>query len=550
MALLVAVTVVAVRSVSAGASGCSGTGVTLNVAAAPDIAPAVREAANRWMNGSHPEIDGACVRVEVSAAAPAEVANGLAVRAGSPIDVAAKPLPTPSEDTVPAVWIPDSTSWLTRLRGVDQGMFADDAPSVAMSPVVLGMPEPVARAILGGPDKRIDRATLGQLLTAAPDPDPSQPKMTVGLVDPRRDAPSLAGAALMSSIVVGGPSDLLSLAKVFRGVRVEKDQAALAKAFSGTVTAAPLTEQAVLTYDAASPAIPLAAVPVVPSAAAMDYPFATISGKPRAIGRAADMLRAALTGRAYRDVFARNGFREPDGTTVSGFPAGHGASADLVKAPAMDAAATFRDALGTWAAANSPSRVLALLDTSSSMGQSAETGQGAVSRLALLQQAAIGGLALFTDDSQVGMWTYNSSVQPAVPVGPLSTEQRTTLTQALGSIQLGGTNNCGLYDAIYQAYEETMSSYQDDRNSTIVVFTDGSNTKGRSLKELLDGIEQLTDTTKPVNTVLLGIGPQADMSSLNRIAEATGGRAWEVKNPADIGTIFLEALLAGAATRQ
>jgi hypothetical protein len=520
--------------------------VTLRVAAAPDIAPAVREAANRWMNGSHPQINGACVRVEVDAIAPAEMANGLAVRSGSPIDVAAKPVPTPSEDAIPAVWIPDSTSWLTRLRGVDQDMFLDDAPSVAMSPVVLGMPEPVARALLGGPDKKVDRATLGQLLTTQS--ASAKNRLKIGLVDPRRDAPSLAGAALVGSIVVGSPGDVLQLAAVFRGVAVVRDQAALTKAFSGQINAAPLTEQAVLTYDAGSPAIPLAAVPVTPAAPAMDYPFAVLNGKPRAVGRAADMFRAVLTSGAYKEVFARNGFREADGTTVGGFPAGHGVAADAVKAPALDALNTFSEALGIWAAANSPSRVLALIDTTSSMGSFTDTEQGSVSRLALLQQAALGGLSLFTSDSQVGMWTYTSSVQQVVPVAPLGQQQTAALQQALTSLRLNPSNTCGLYDAIFDAYEQTMSTYQSDRNSTIVVFTDGSNNKGgRSLEQLLGQLEQLTDTTKPVNMVLLGIGPEADMASLNKIAESTGGRAWQVKNPAEISSIFLEALLAGAA---
>jgi hypothetical protein len=546
VATLVAITVVAVHAVSAGASGCDGgNGIRLPVSVATDIAPAVREAANRWANSSKPQVNGACISVEITAVAPAQVANLLAVRAGDPIDVAAKPAPSPSERDVPAVWIPDSSAWLSRLRQVDQNLFESESPSIAMSPVVLAMPDPVARAILGGPNKSVDRAALAQMLA-----DPEH-KVTVGVIDPRADAASLAGASMLNDLIVASPADLTDLVGVFRAIVSVKDRAALIKAFSGQIQAAAMTEQAVLDFDATTPPVPLAAVPIVPSPAAMDFPVATITGKSRAVSRAAALFRTAMAGSQFRDIFARNGFREPDGTTVGGFPAGHGAAADAVNAPSLADPATFVQALGVWSAANSPSRVLALIDTTSSMGQGAQTPVGFLSRLELLQRAALAGLDLFTPDSQVGMWTYASQVQPAVPIGTLDQSQVVRLQTELHGLRLSGTNTCGLYEAILSAYQEVKRTYQDDRDSTIVVFTDGRNNKSgsMSLERLLIQLENLTDTTKPVNVILLGIGADADQDSLHRIAEATGGRDWKVQDPRQIGEIFLEALLAGAAAR-
>ena len=74
VAALVALTVVAVRAVAADARGCS-KGVTLSVAAAPDLAPVLREAATRW-TATNPKVNGDCVKVQVTGAEPGSVQIG------------------------------------------------------------------------------------------------------------------------------------------------------------------------------------------------------------------------------------------------------------------------------------------------------------------------------------------------------------------------------------------------------------------------------------------------------------------------------------------
>ena len=56
-------------------------------------------------------------------------------------------------------------------------------------------------------------------------------------------------------------------------------------------------------------------------------------------------------------------------------------------------------------------------------------------------------------------------------------------------------------------------------------------------------LEMATDPTRPVRVVLLGIGPDVVQNELNAIAQRTGGRAFSVQDPRQIGTIFLQALL-------
>jgi len=80
------------------------------------------QAAARWVV-ANPRVSNECVRVQVNPMAPADVANVLAARAGGLINVAAGPVPTPTDAEVPAAWIPDSVSWLGRVQAVNRDAF-------------------------------------------------------------------------------------------------------------------------------------------------------------------------------------------------------------------------------------------------------------------------------------------------------------------------------------------------------------------------------------------------------------------------------------------
>ena len=545
VAALVALTVVAVRAVAADANGCS-KGITLSVAAAPDIAPVVRDAATRWTAGN-PKVNGDCVKVQVSATEPADVANMLAVRAGTRINVAASPVPTPSDADIPSVWIPDSVSWLVRVQSVNKDAFDNDAPSLAVSPVVLAMPEQLARALQGDNPHRLTTADLGALLQKAFKGDKT---IQVGVSEPRRNAVGLAGASLMYDTVVTAPAQLPILVGTYRAVTLSSDAPGELKAFGQGQTVAPLSEQAVLAYDATNPAVPLAAAPLA-TPAALDYPYALVAGKPRAITRAAEQFRQVLLDPRQDDLFAKAGFRLADGSVPQGFPAGHGVTTEPVQATPLADAAKIADVLSIWTASKTPSRVLALADVTSSMAQPMP-GSTTVNRMQVMQGAAVGGLQLFTDDSEVGLWGFAAGIgdggvdyRQLVPLGRLGADQRKKLATTVNAAAPAPTNVCGLYDTVLAAYKVMKDGYQEDHSNTIVVFTDSANSKPGSMPvdQLQLELEKLTDTTKPIRVVLLGIGPDVNIDELTAIAKTTGGKAFKVDNPAEIGTIFLQALL-------
>src|SRR5262249_26443815 len=139
---------------------------------------------------------------------------------------------------------------------------------------------------------------------------------------------------------------------------------------------------------------------------------------------------------------------------------------------------------------------------------------GAASRLDVLRRAATDGLRLFTDDSQVGMWAYSAGpaggkdYREVVPVRELDAAQRNRLNAAVSSAGVAPTDVCGLYETVLAAYKALREGYREGRSNTMVVFTDGSNSKpGMTLEEFDLELERATDPTRPIRIVLLGIGP-------------------------------------------
>jgi Ca-activated chloride channel family protein len=96
------------------------------------------------------QVDGQCVRVKLAIPGSANTADLLAGDPNKPWDGAFDP---------PDIWSPSSSVWVERLRaamaqGATRVRTLAPAESLVTTPVVIGMPEPMARA-LGWPDAAI-----------------------------------------------------------------------------------------------------------------------------------------------------------------------------------------------------------------------------------------------------------------------------------------------------------------------------------------------------------------------------------------------------------
>jgi len=539
-------------------SGCTGS-IKLNVAAATEIAPAVDQAANQWAtNGA--AVNGTCVSVNVTAINPATMAAVIArehqvTLAG--VGTAGATIQPPD------VWIPDSSTWLLRLKSEASGFVPTDGASVALSPVVVAMPEPVAEQAFHWPDKKLGWKDLVAQMTKSN-------TVRTGIVDPNRDAAGLSGLLAMAQAAGTGAAGQAAKVAALRALAAGKSSlrddllqkfphSADANDVASSLSAAPLSEEDVVAYNAEKPAIPLAALYLDPTPPPLDYPYAVLPEVDLPKAAAATGLREVLQKASFKDTLASVGLRGPDGTVGANFARPVGApvpsaaavapgNAGGAAASGLDAA-VINQALGGWSAITLPGRVLAVFDVSGSMLEPVPTAGGA-SRAKVTQAAASQGLALFDDKWAVGVWLFSTELQgkqawkELVPISPL-TSARTQLQASITKIVPKDGGGTGLYDTALAAYKNVQSSWVPGPVNSVILFTDGENQNkdGISRTSLLAQLKKLSDPKRPVRMIIIGIGTEVNRSELESITNATGsGGVFIAPDPAKIGDIFLQAI--------
>src|SRR3954451_24862270 len=119
-----------------GGARCSNP-LRLPMAVAPEMVPAAQATATEWAR-TDVRVGDRCLAVDVTAAESADVATAIAARANGALQGVAGG----EQVKVPNIWVPDSSSWLRRLRAAGPNLVPGEAPSVASSPIVVAMPQP------------------------------------------------------------------------------------------------------------------------------------------------------------------------------------------------------------------------------------------------------------------------------------------------------------------------------------------------------------------------------------------------------------------------
>ncbi|GAA0732278.1 substrate-binding domain-containing protein [Dactylosporangium roseum] len=521
-------------------SGCSGT-VRLSVATSPEIAPAIKDAAARWLK-TEPRVDNECVAVDVTPVASAEVAAAIAGEHGVDIPSLGQ---ADGKTQVPQVWIPDSSMWLQRMRAAREDLVPQATPSLARSPIVLAVPEPTAKSLGWLENKLSWKQVLQQIV--------GDTRITPGIVDPNRDAVGVSTLVAMASVrdQFGPEGDSLTVGAVKSLMAGKSEQSsgliarfprdADPRTLSTAVTLAPLSEQALHAYNAGGPAVPLIAVYPDPAPIALDFPFTAMPRLSPNRAAAAEQLRSVLTGSEFRNLLAAHHLRANDGSVGAGMTLGPSAASGGGVTPVPDPA-VINKALQMWVEITQPSRMLAVVDTSSAMKASVPSA-GGLTKGQVAVQAAQGGLDLFPDSWSVGLWSFSAGHHELVPIGPLST-QRDQLRGAIAGLKPDTKAGSGLYDTIFAAYETVQQGWDPGRGNSVVVITGGRNNNpgGISLDSLVSSLQKVEKPNQPVQIIIIGVGSEVNQAELQKIVDATGGAVFIAPDPSKIGEIFMRAL--------
>ncbi|MDY7090130.1 MAG: substrate-binding domain-containing protein [Actinomycetota bacterium] len=502
------------------ADDCAST-VALKVAAAAEIAPAVRAAAGTWTRS------GACVTATVAAVDPTAMAAAVGQRHGVNLVTGS----AARQDTTADVWVPDSSTWLQRLASEAPGFVPSVLGSLAESPLVLAAPGDSAPPLKG----------VAQRIAA-------DKTLRPAVVDPERDATGLGGLLVIAG--AAGPDAKLRVGamRALAENRSTNRSALLQKFQSGDgIGLAPLSEADVIAHNRSGPATPLTAT--YPAASVMlDYPYAVMPGIDPRKAAAAATLRTALSTGLFGEELAKAGIRGPGGTAGPGFAAPAGAPA-TIPPPAPIDTKTITQLLGSWTAITQPGRMLAVFDVSGSMKAKVPTA-GGLTRAQVTQGVARQGLGLLDDRWSVGNWTFSTDMAGKrpwvenVPISPCATH-RAELEAAIGRIVPKPDGDTGLYDTALAAYQRMLQGWRPGVSNSVVIYTDGQNDNpgGLTIGELVDRMAKLRNPARPVRMIIIGMGTAIDRKELEAIVRAAGsGGVFIATDPAKIGEIFLEAI--------
>lgn len=545
-------TAVAVRSdlLTFGGS-CRDDSVELDLVAAPDIAPALRAAADDARENEVTS-DGSCIDVRVLARESYQVTDELRTGKGDP-----------EYD----VWVPDSELWLQRVGlGGRQNKVAP-AGNIASSPVGMAM-VPTAAQSLGWPKKTY---SWPELTGAAMKGD----KLRLGAADPARSATGLLALAKLGKSAKksggkDGDTQAAAMAKALSARTTDNDSQlldTLARDSSGTEEGNPrrnqaliLSEQAAYQHnESAGEENSLDMFYPKDGSPRLDYPYTLVQEDELSTdqSRAALRFMTLFSEDAGHALLEKHGFRtgteEPSAKLVTAAggrtPQPYG---DEPSEPPSDK--DLQETLGMWTITVQSARLSTVVDVSDSMSEFVP-GRNQ-SRMEVTKSSLLQALAGFTDEDEIGLWEFATLLdgerdyRKLVPTERLGDRkgdgtQRDKVSEAFSDLAPIPGGATGLYDTTLAAYKEATSTYASGKFNALVVLTDGANQDPGSItrSNLVAQLENLSDPKRPVPLIAIAVGPNADKEEVVQIAEATGGSGHQVDDPAQIHAVILKAIM-------
>lgn len=501
----------------------------------------------------------------------------------------------PSEDTSlwPTLWSPASTVWTDRVAAAASANLVGEPVSFTRTPVVFGMPEPMAKA-LGWPGKPISITDLSRLCQ-----DPAGwgsvgkdiwGAFKISKTNPNTSTTGLSTILMQSYEAAGKQADLTSadvdaaadFSRVFEECVIHYgdttgnvlstlyDETQNGANGSAYVSAVALEETSLLNYNQGNPDSHTVQpgetltppktklVAVYPAAGSMwsDNPITVlgadwVTAEQRTAGEA---FVAFLQTGAAQKILPEYGFRPIDESVPLGklFTAKFGVDpaqpAVSLPKPGVDVIST---AIDQWTQVRKPSSVLELIDISGSMDEPIGDGR---SRLDGAIQGAQTTLDHFRSTDEVGVWAFTTGVDDAEQGEGIQVLRDVValgadgekLDSSLDDLRYAQRNGTPLYDAVLKAYEAMSERAEPGRINAIVVLSDGEDTDSAiSLDSLIAKIGKSTKEggdDAPVRIFTIAYGEGADPTALQRIADATGGQLFDASDAERIDLVFASVI--------
>jgi Ca-activated chloride channel family protein len=471
--------------------------------------------------------------------------QGLEAADGQPMQIRAVELDP--EEMVDAVLeeraefqalVPDSSIWLAQLDEEWQTQTGTEAVAVgetvrfAVSPVVIAMWEDVARQ-MGWPERAIgwqdllSRAQADETFRWSHPSTGSASGLLATLAEFYAGAGKTRGLTIED---VQGQSTLDYVAALEKTVRYygEGDELAIIEQAlregQGFLDAFVVQEQMVVHFNMQRQNQPrLVAVYPVEGALWEDHPLALLeTGELATLQRQTFAeFRDFLLSPESQQLVLSYGYRPADLSTPLDGPESPLTDANGVnwtepkttlQVPNASVIAVVRD---VWWYTKRHTNVYLVVDTSGSM-RGEKLGQAQVALDVFLDQ-------IQGDAERVGLIQFATGVQTPVYLDELG-NNRAALENAVAGLRAEG--DTALVDGVYEAYRRLQDLGDAERINAIVVMTDGQENNSRmSLRQLVREVSQ--DGRTPVVVFCIAYGSDADIGTLEAIAEPTGGQVRE-----------------------
>ncbi|MEJ2208668.1 MAG: VWA domain-containing protein [Anaerolineae bacterium] len=440
--------------------------------------------------------------------------------------------------------VPDSSIWLAQLDDEWQAQTGTEAVAVgetvrfAVSPVVIAMWEDTARQ-MGWPDQAIgwqdllSRAQADEAFRWSHPSTGSASGLLATLAEFYAGAGKTRGLTIDDVQAQSTLDYVAALEKTVRYYGEGNELAIIEQALregQGFLDAFVVQEQMVVYFNMQRQDQPrLVAVYPVEGALWEDHPLALLeTGELAPFQRQTfAQFRDFLLSPESQQLVLSYGYRPADLSTPLDGPEspltdGNGVTwtepKTTLQVPNASVIAVVRD---VWWYTKRHTNVYLVVDTSGSM-RGEKLGQAQVALDVFLNQ-------IQGDAERVGLIQFATGVQTPVFLDELG-NNRAALENAVAGLRAEG--DTALVDGVYEAYRRLQDLGDTERINAIVVMTDGQENNSRmSLRQLVREVSQ--QGQMPVVIFCIAYGGDADIGTLEAIAEPTGGQVRE----GDLNTI-------------